>query len=43
MKTTKAHWATVYATNESDDVSWFQETPDLSLHLLDQAGIGPNT
>jgi hypothetical protein len=40
---TKTHWERVYSTKRSDEVSWFQACPALSLQLLDRAGIGPNT
>ncbi len=41
--TTKAHWEQVYATKQSEEVSWFQEIPDISLRLIDHANIAPNT
>jgi hypothetical protein len=40
---TKAHWEQVYSTRRSDQVSWFEETPSLSLNILEHAGIGPGT
>jgi hypothetical protein len=40
---TKAHWERVYSSKRSDEVSWYQASPALSLRLLDHAGIGPNT
>jgi hypothetical protein len=37
------HWEHVYTTKPSDSVSWFQEEPVLSLHLLDAGGLAPHT
>lgn len=33
----KPHWTNVYETKAVDGVSWFQQTPDLSLSLIKQA------
>lgn len=33
------HWNHVYTTKESTAVSWFQQTPDSSLKLLETAGL----
>ncbi len=35
------HWDTVYADRGELGVSWFTETPALSLELLDSAHAGP--
>lgn len=35
----KEHWENVYTTRSVTDVSWYQETPSISLHLIDRAGI----
>jgi len=35
----KAHWERVYTTKASDQVSWFQPEPSVSLRLLDGAGL----
>ena len=31
------HWNNVYATKPDDSVSWFEEAPDLSVRLIEQA------
>ena len=33
------HWQEVYATKAENEVSWFEENPDLSLALLDSVGL----
>ncbi|MFC4942035.1 class I SAM-dependent methyltransferase [Pseudonocardia sp. GCM10023141] len=35
------HWDTVYADRGERGVSWFTETPALSLDMLDAAHVGP--
>jgi SAM-dependent methyltransferase len=35
----ESHWQGVYTTKAEDAVSWFEESPDLSLALLDEAGL----
>lgn len=35
----KAHWDRVYTTKASEDVSWFQPEPTVSLHLLERSGL----
>lgn len=35
-----AHWENVYATKDSEQVSWFEETPALSLELIAAAYEG---
>jgi len=37
MTDRQAHWQTVYATKGDDRVSWFEETPALSIRLIEQA------
>jgi trans-aconitate methyltransferase len=32
---TKDHWETVYATRDETEVSWFQDSPSLSLELIE--------
>jgi SAM-dependent methyltransferase len=32
------HWESVWTTREVDDVSWFQQSPDVSLELISSAG-----
>jgi ubiquinone/menaquinone biosynthesis C-methylase UbiE len=36
----KEHWNQVYQTKASDDVSWFQPRPEVSLRLIAATGIG---
>jgi hypothetical protein len=36
----QAHWQNVYQTKGERDVSWFQETPDVSLDLIRATGAG---
>lgn len=35
----KTHWDRVYTTKTSDEVSWYQHEPTISLRLLQQAGL----
>jgi len=37
----KAHWETVYTTKGENEVSWFQESPEASLELIDLAHPTP--
>jgi SAM-dependent methyltransferase len=37
MTDRQVHWATVYATKADDSLSWFEETPALSIRLIEQA------
>ena|SRR3990170_1769433 len=39
METRREHWDRVYETKASDSVSWYQPTPEPSLHLLDDIGV----
>lgn len=34
------HWESVYAGKAEDEVSWFQDSPEVSLALLAAAGVG---
>ena len=34
------HWSQIYQTRSSDDVSWYQARPAVSLKLIDATGIG---
>lgn len=36
----QAHWENVYRTKRERDVSWFQETPEVSLELIRATGAG---
>ena len=38
----KAHWDAVYATKGERDVSWFQESPAVSLDLIAATGAKPD-
>lgn len=35
----QAHWQNVYATKAETDVSWFQESPALSLEMIRVSGV----
>jgi 2-polyprenyl-3-methyl-5-hydroxy-6-metoxy-1,4-benzoquinol methylase len=35
----RTHWDAVYETKHADDVSWFQERPELSLSLIRRTGV----
>lgn len=35
----QAHWKNVYATKREDEVSWFQESPQISLDLIEAAHL----
>jgi hypothetical protein len=37
------HWDRVYTTKASEEVSWFQREPVLSLQLLEHAGLTDGT
>lgn len=41
MSDRSAHWQTVYSTKTDSEVSWFEESPALSLDLLREAGLEP--
>lgn len=41
MSDRHTHWQEVYTTKGETDVSWFQETPEVSLQLLALAGADP--
>lgn len=34
----KSHWETVYARKDESEVSWYEQTPALSLELIAEAG-----
>lgn len=38
----EAHWNSVYQTKADTAVSWYEETPGLSLALIRAAGVGPD-
>ena len=35
----QTHWDKVYTTKGEQEVSWFEDSPELSLRLIDAAGI----
>lgn len=35
----QAHWENVYRTKAENEVSWFQETPAISLEMIEAAGV----
>jgi len=39
----KAHWEAVYTTKASEEVSWFQAEPTVSLSLLREVGATPSS
>jgi SAM-dependent methyltransferase len=39
----KSHWETVYRGKRETEVSWYEETPTVSLELLDLIGAGSKT
>jgi hypothetical protein len=41
--TVKQHWDTVYATKGERDVSWFEPSPDVSLAMIEAAGLTCDT
>ena len=39
----EAHWQKLYTTKSDRDLSWFQESPTISLRLIEAAGLGLDT
>jgi SAM-dependent methyltransferase len=39
MTDLQSHWSEVYQTKAPDNVSWYQERPDLSLNLIEKTGL----
>ena len=37
----QSHWENVYSTKQENEVSWFEDTPELSVNLLKEAGLLP--
>jgi hypothetical protein len=37
----QAHWESLYATRDENEVSWFEETPAQSIQLLELMGAQP--
>src|SRR5487761_313562 len=40
MPERQSHWQNVYQTKGERDVSWFEETPTISLYLIRATGLG---
>jgi SAM-dependent methyltransferase len=38
----QAHWQNVYGTKSEKEVSWFQESPTISLDLIHATGVKPD-
>ncbi|MGO4573205.1 class I SAM-dependent methyltransferase [Microvirga sp. 2TAF3] len=38
----RSHWENIYSAKGESQVSWFENTPDLSLCLLREAGLNPS-
>ncbi len=38
----QAHWQTVYRSKGEREVSWFEESPAVSLELVEATGVGPD-
>ena len=39
----QTHWNTVYTTKGEEQVSWFEALPELSLELMQAAGLTEDT
>jgi 2-polyprenyl-3-methyl-5-hydroxy-6-metoxy-1,4-benzoquinol methylase len=39
----RSHWENVYATKAETEVSWFEESPAISLELIEATGAGPES
>jgi trans-aconitate methyltransferase len=37
------HWNTVYSTKAEREVSWFEPSPDVSMQMIEAAGLTPET
>ena len=37
------HWNTIYTTKGEQDLSWFEALPDVSLTMMEAAGLTPET
>jgi trans-aconitate methyltransferase len=42
MNDRTSHWQNVYTTKTEAEVSWYEDTPELSLALLREAGLKPD-
>ena len=43
MTSRQAHWDAVYRNRDPEQVSWYQENPDLSLRLIDGTGLAADS
>ena len=39
MTESQNHWKTAYQTKRTNEVSWYQDRPEISLNLIDRTGI----
>jgi hypothetical protein len=39
----KHHWEAVYTSKREYDVSWFETSPDVSMRLIEAAGLTTTT
>jgi len=39
----RSHWENVYSSKAETEVSWFEESPAISLELIADAGAGPDS
>src|SRR5262245_51829377 len=39
----KQHWDTLFAAKRERDVSWFESFPEISMRMMEAAGLGPKT
>lgn len=42
MSSLKDHWENIYKTKDHTEVSWYQESPDISLELLNEIHAKPS-
>ena len=42
MTSRQQHWQTVYRDRDPEGVSWYQENPERSRHLIESAGLPPS-
>ena len=43
MTTRREHWATVYATRDERDVSWFEAVQAVSVRMIEAAGVSADS
>ena len=41
MQTVHDHWDAAFADERADSLGWFEAEPEMSLRLIEAAGIGP--